>query len=254
MGSSTGGDDVIETNDAEPLTVSDVPTVDAYGTVRAAILNGDLPPGQVYSQAKLSELLGIGRTPLREAVRRLQSEGLLDINPRRRLRIAPLSPVDLGELYSIRIMLETLAVRLTVPQLTDEDLASARDALDRHVDACSARELAAARGPHREFHQILYSRCGDRLLAQVTSLWDQAQRYRQMYVRGASDEIALLQLAESDHEAILAAAVARDEVECADLVVRHLTRTALTTFARLDDDESADQVRVAQQLVLSGRT
>ncbi|GAA3567845.1 GntR family transcriptional regulator [Amycolatopsis ultiminotia] len=228
------------------------PTMDSYNIVRSAILDGQLPPGQIYSQAELSEVLGVGRTPLREAVRRLQSEALLEQSPRRRLRIAPLTLDDLGQLYSMRVVLESLAVRLTVPHLTDAELDDARKALDEHIDACTRQDLSNSREPHRQFHRLLYARCGERMLPQVDSLWDQAQRYRRMYVQGATDEIALLQLAMNDHEEIYAAAVERDAVACSELVARHLTRTALTVFARLADPGAANQVTVAHDFVCFG--
>lgn len=228
------------------------PTVDSYNIVRSAILNGQLPPGKIYSQSELSELLGVGRTPLREAVRRLQSEALLELSPRRRLRIAPLTLEDLGQLYSMRIVLESLAVRLTVPHLTDAELGEARQALDEHIDACTRQDLTNSREPHRRFHRLLYARCGTRMLPQVDSLWDQAQRYRRMYVQGATDEIALLQLAMNDHEEIYAAAVERDATACSEQVARHLTRTAMTVFARLDGPVEGDQVTVAHDLVRFG--
>jgi DNA-binding GntR family transcriptional regulator len=235
----------------DAMTTADS-TPDPHEIVRDAILNGELPPGQVYSQSDLSDLLGVGRTPLREAVRRLQSEGLLDVSPRRRLRIAPLTLEDLSQLYSMRIMLETLAVRLTVPHLTATDLAEARRALDEHIDACDRQDLDLAREPHRRFHHLLYSRSGDRLLGQVTNLWDQAQRYRRLYVTGASDEIALLHLAAADHEAIFDAASKGDAARCAELVARHLSRTALTIFAQLDDEEGASVIRIAQDIARNG--
>jgi DNA-binding GntR family transcriptional regulator len=225
---------------------------DSYSVARAAILDGTLPPGKIMSLSELSEVLGIGRTPLREAVRRLQSEALLEATPRRRIRIAPLTAEDLAELYTMRVALESLAVRLTVPLLTDDEIAAARTALDEHLEACARQDLAEARTPHRHFHRALYARCGVRMLAQVESLWDQAERYRRMYVQGGTDELALLQLAAADHEEIFEAASRRDAVLCSELVARHLTRTALTIFARLEDTAGPERIRVALDLVRFG--
>ena len=90
-------------------------TEDVYERIRTAILDGDLAPGAVMSQVALAEELGISRTPLREALRMLQGERLVEAEPNRRVRVAPMSPADLEELYVVRITLEAEALRLSVP-------------------------------------------------------------------------------------------------------------------------------------------
>ena len=98
-------------------------TEDVYERVRNAILDGQLAPGAVMSQVALAEELGISRTPLREALRMLQSEGLVEGEPNRRVRVAPMTASDLEELYVMRVTLEAEALRLSVPRMTSEDLA-----------------------------------------------------------------------------------------------------------------------------------
>jgi DNA-binding GntR family transcriptional regulator len=221
---------------------------DAHERLRRAILEGELEPGRAYSQGEVAELLGIGRTPLREAVRRAQAEGLLSAEPNRRLQVADLDPGDLAELYAMRVMLEPLGVRLTVPRLGEEDLAAIRHTLDAHVEACEKLRLEEARRLHREFHFALFARCGARLHGEIADLWDHAQRYRRLYLRERADEIGLLHLARRDHEAILAAAEAGDATGCAKLSARHMSHVALTLFAHLDLPEEPREVRVALEL------
>src|SRR3954463_15444131 len=93
-----------------------------YQRVREAILEGEIPPGATMSQVALAEELGISRTPLREALRMLQSEGLVDAERNRRVRVAPVSPQDLEELCVMRVTLEAEAIRLAVPRMAAEDL------------------------------------------------------------------------------------------------------------------------------------
>src|ERR1700745_1309753 len=92
-----------------------------HAPLRAAILRGELPAGQTTSQVSLARDLDVGRTPLREALRMLQREGLVVSEPNRRVRIAALSATDAEELYVMRIALEAVAVRITVPTLTSTD-------------------------------------------------------------------------------------------------------------------------------------
>src|SRR3954463_10422789 len=93
-----------------------------YQRVREAILEGEIPPGATMSQVALADELGISRTPLREALRMLQSEGLVDAERNRRVRVAPVSPGDLEGLYVRRVTLEAEAIRLAVPRMAAEDL------------------------------------------------------------------------------------------------------------------------------------
>ena len=96
-----------------------------HAHLRQMILDGTVPPGTVLSQVQLAQVIGVSRTPLREALRMLQEEGLVLAEYNHRVRVAD---IDIGELeyfYASRIMLESLAISLTVPLLTQEDFGCA---------------------------------------------------------------------------------------------------------------------------------
>src|SRR3954466_7399664 len=94
-----------------------------YRRVREAILGGEIAPGSAMSQVALADELGVSRTPLREALRLLQSEGLVDAQANRRVTVKPISAGDLEELVVMRVVLETEAVRRSVDRLLREDVA-----------------------------------------------------------------------------------------------------------------------------------
>src|SRR5689334_14247719 len=147
-------------------------TEDAYDRVRSAILDGELPPGGVMSQVALAEELGISRTPLREALRMLQSEGLVDAERNRRVRVAPLSPADLEELYVMRVALEAQAIRLAVPRMSAEDLARLEGHNAEMAHYAQARDYRRWVIPHQAFHRALTAPAGERFTAVLTQLFD----------------------------------------------------------------------------------
>jgi DNA-binding GntR family transcriptional regulator len=237
-----------ERNGDEPLD-GGASTRHAYEQLRQKILLGELAPGATFSQVQLASQLGVSRTPLREAVRLLQTEGLLNSEPKRRVRVSPLTTEDFEDLYAIRITLDSLAVRLTVPRLTDAELADVRLWYLETTAAAGQGDAAAYREPHRRFHFGLFAHAGPRLVRQVQDLWDHAERYRGLHSQHAGDLPHLVRLGQRDHAAILAAAEARDAPLAARCMAEHLARTALMTLVQIDHRHDPVRVRTALEHV-----
>ncbi|WP_405970531.1 GntR family transcriptional regulator [Streptomyces sp. NBC_00988] len=221
-----------------------------YEQVRDAILSGVLEPGTWVSQVQLAARLNVSRTPLREALRRLQTEGLVQLDFNRRLRVAPLSVPDLESLYALRIVSEPLAVRISVPQLGKDELDEAADCLDR-LRRADHGDQDAVIIPHRRFHFLLFSHCEDRLRLQVEEMWDHAVRYVSLYHRAEDFRLGLITMGRSEHERIFAAAAARDGALAGRLVAEHLARTALTVVAAVAGGHDPRTVREALNFVLT---
>jgi DNA-binding GntR family transcriptional regulator len=235
---------------ADPKPVDS--TQNAYSRLRQQILTGALAPGTIVSQVRLASDLQTSRTPLREALRRLQTEGLIESDFNRRVRVAPLSVADLEALYAMRLGSEPLAVRLTVPGLSQADLdALAGDLAAVHAGADGAQPADIALA-HRSFHIRLVSGVGDRFRRHVEDLWDQAERYRVIYQEYDRNRSALVALAMRDHEEILAAAQARDGVLCARRVAEHLAHAALTIVAKVDSTHDTRTIRESLRQVCDG--
>lgn len=221
----------------------------AYEQLRRKILVGDLAPGATVSQVQLATQLGVSRTPLREAVRLLQTEGLLQSEPKRRVRVAPVTTADFEDLYAMRIVLDSLAVRLTVPALSDAELAELSVA---HLDtaaAASEGDIAGHQEAHRRFHFGLFAHAGARLERQVADLWDHAERYRRLYCQIGGEQEHLRRLANRDHAGILEAAQSRDARLTAKRMGEHLARTALMTLVQADPRHDPVRVRAALEHV-----
>jgi DNA-binding GntR family transcriptional regulator len=224
-------------------------TEHAYAELRNKILVGDLAPGATLSQVQLSEQLGVSRTPLREAIRLLQTEGLLRSERGRRVRVAPLTTEDFEDLYAMRIVLDSLAVRLTIPHLTDDEVADLRIAYLEATAAASQGDVAAYREPHRRFHFGLFAHAGARLEQEVDDLWDHAERYRLLQVEHAGDRAQLVRLGEREHAGILEAAEKGDAELGAKRMAEHLARTSLMTLLQIDHRHEPVRVRAALEHV-----
>ena len=146
-------DHIIATNAANDLTAQDL----VLSSLREAILTAALPPGTRLRQEKLAELFGTSRIPVREALRALEYEGLVTSMPRRGFSVTELDADDIEEVYDLRILLESHAVRLAVPLITDEDLQALEELYAQMVAAASGDQQLAAR---ERFYIRLYSITG----------------------------------------------------------------------------------------------
>lgn len=123
-------------------------------TVRGAILNGIIAPGARLRQEEMADLFGTSRIPVREALRALEYEGLVTSEPHRGFAVTPLDADDIEEVYELRILLESHAVRLAIPMMTDEDLVDLEDLFQAMQSAPTPDEQLAAR---ERFYMRLYS-------------------------------------------------------------------------------------------------
>jgi GntR family transcriptional regulator, rspAB operon transcriptional repressor len=146
--------------------------------LRREILSGEIPAGASKAQLALARDLDVGRTPLREALRMLQHEGLVISEPNRRVRVADLSAADAEQLYAMRIALEAMAVRVTVPELGSRGIAELEGLLAQMDHYMRRRDHAGLRNPHRAFHARLVAGAGERTATTISLLFDHAERYR----------------------------------------------------------------------------
>jgi DNA-binding GntR family transcriptional regulator len=208
----------------------------AHAQLRGLIVRGVLAPGSQLSQVELAKRTGVSTTPLREALRRLEAEGLIESRPNRRPRVRPFACDDLDSVYAARVMLEPLALHMTVPQLSAGGLAELRDSLTamrRAVslpqDDPSFGERSAWEKNHHVFHLRLIAAAPRQLREQIETLIARADRYRRIAVRDdTSDGRAR---GDAEHEAIVEACEAGDAARAASVLRAQLVRSARTVQA-----------------------
>lgn len=189
-----------------------------YQELSARILDGSMQPGSTVRQETLAGALGVSITPLREALRRLESDGLVILEAHRTLTVAPLSAAEVRELYAVRLQLDPFAAGLAA------QVASAA-VLDR-IELLAKRPMkttARARlKTNREFHQAIYHASGNRTLAEVLDrLWDRTDRYRMIVVQVESEERKV----EREHREIADALRSRDVALSTRLMHDHVAET-----------------------------
>jgi len=213
----------------------------AYGLVRERIVRCELEPGAVIQQGRLARELGISTTPLREALRRLMSDGLVELDAHRDARVSTLNAEEARDLVEVRRSLDPLAAGLAAERRTRADLelirATAADLVPLRADP-KLEEL----GSHRLFHHAIYSASHNDLLVQtLDGLWDKADRYRRLALeversqedlnRTHAEHLALVE-AVAAGDAETAAAVMRDHVN-ASLGAKAATRLYTSAAASL---------------------
>jgi DNA-binding GntR family transcriptional regulator len=215
--------------------------------LRGMILSGEIPPGAVVSQLKMAEQLGVSTTPLREAMRQLQVEGLLEAELNMRPRVPELDLDDLHAVYAARIMLESLAISLTVANLDDDAVSVIQADLVKMRRLAKPGDLERWEVAHTAFHRRLIAGVSPAMRPPLTNFFDRAERYRRLSI--LRDEPRGWSVADQEHERIVDACVARDPQTAAAELATHLARTAIALSAAFGPEVDPEPVRRAVALI-----
>jgi DNA-binding GntR family transcriptional regulator len=194
----------------------------AYEELRTRILTGVLPQGSILSQALLAQEIGVSTTPLREALRRLAAEGLVQLESHRDARVASLTADEARDLYVIRENLDPLAASLAAESRTEADIAAIQTTLEQLTPLHDAADLAAMT-VHREFHRAIYTASHNPLLIGILEgLWDKADRYRQIGLQSQKDSEKDRIRVREEHIQIADAVISGDPVRAKEIMQRHV--------------------------------
>lgn len=194
----------------------------AQERIRAAILEGILQPGSRLDQNQLAKDLNTSLVPVREALKKLESEGFVQIVPRRGAFVTDASPKDMEDLYFARSILEGQAGYHAAPNLTDVVLQQLDSLHSQMGRALEAHDYGAFTRLNRQFHFLIYDAAGSYHLSNMVSgLWDLAERYRYRYVY-LKDQSHVIQ---AEHKAILDACHARDSKALREAIIYHMNQT-----------------------------
>ncbi|GAX90114.1 GntR family transcriptional regulator [Effusibacillus lacus] len=128
--------------------------------LREAILKGEFEPGERLVQEELAEAMGVSRMPIREALRQLEKEGLVTLEPHKGAIVTPVTSNDIEEIYYLRAVLEAIAVERSLPNLTQEDKRTLRQLADDMEQAALSEDVEQFVLKNAEFHRIMRKGCG----------------------------------------------------------------------------------------------
>ncbi|MDT2006152.1 GntR family transcriptional regulator [Rhodococcus opacus] len=222
-----------------------------HDAVRQAILKCDLGPDSVVSQVQLAKQFGVSRTPLREVLRLLEHEGLVESRHNRRVRITGFSVDDFEQIYASRVLLESLAARHAMRSMSPAVIEELARTLDVMRAAAEDNDYEAWHQPHRRFHTLVTQQAGPRISQQIEQLADHADRYRRIY---ATRGQLTFQMGLPPHERILESSRQFDAEGVARAVARHLAGAAISALRTLSPDHDPALVRHALDMALSTRT
>jgi DNA-binding GntR family transcriptional regulator len=224
--------------------LGDVPRRTAHEEVRdrlrLAILGSVLPPGTPLILSELSAKLGVSRTPIREAIRDLTAEGLVDFDSYRSSVVHRATLEEAQEIYDLRIMLEPVAVRRAVPAISDEALDRAREfqeAMTQTDDVGTWVQL------NRDFHGVLMEPAGSpRLLSIIAGLRNAAAVQVAMSIRARPEQLTH---GNEDHARIVEAYVRRDPDAAAEITVEHL-RSTMRAIEAYEPDQRTNAAQASR--------
>lgn len=197
-------------------------TDQAYEAILAGILNGAIGPGEQLVLQDLADELGTSLQPIREAIRRLDATGIIEVAPHRGARVRPLSDEDFDDTYRARLAIESILVEYAAEHFSAEDASAASAALERQRDAAERGDAAGASDAHEEFHFTVYRAARSPwLFRSMLPTWRNAERYR---ISGLVDRGAVAQRL-VEHQAILDACVRHDAAAAREALRDHLLRT-----------------------------
>jgi DNA-binding GntR family transcriptional regulator len=224
----------------EPRLIDRASLVDrATAALREEILAGVLPPDTPIHLSATADRLGVSPIPVREALRILASEGLVEQVPQRGFRVRAVTLSDLEDTYRLRAVLDPLAARLAVPNLIDDDLQHLEQTLAAMGEANAAGHYAELRRLHRQFHFGIYQAAQSPWLVRFLSmLWDNGERY---WIPSVHHE--------AGHRRILRACAARDAARVEALVREHREESRQAVEQRLKQLRNASPSALAQTRV-----
>lgn len=201
-----------------------------FNTLRRAILRGELKPGERLMEIQLANKLGVSRTPIREAIRKLELEGLVLMIPRKGAEVAEITEKNLRDVLEVRCALEELAVQLACERIDKAKLQDLHAAAEHFCEILDSDDITAIGEADEAFHDVIFAATdNERLIQLLNNLREQMYRYRIEYLKKKECHPQLLE----EHAAIIEAIEAHDKEKATQITTQHIANQANTVVDTL---------------------
>ena len=219
-----------EVNMNEYLPLRDV----VFNTLRMAILKGELKPGERLMEIQLANRLGVSRTPIREAIRKLELEGLVLMIPRKGAEVAKITVKNLRDVLEVRRALEELAVQIASDNITEEEINALKKAAKDFERTVKGNNLTEITEADVNFHEIIYLATQNQRLIQILgNLREQMYRYRAEYLKDSKTHKKLIE----EHDNIIAALEVHDKDSAVEAICIHIDNQEISVMNNIVERE-----------------
>lgn len=200
-------------------------------TLREAILKGELEPGERLMEIALAQKLGVSRTPIREAIRKLELEGLVVMAPRKGAEVAEITLKDVKDVLEVRKNLEDLAVELACKKATEEDIEEMKRAHEEFIKTLSQKDLTVIAEADVKFHDVIYKTTDNKRLIQIlNNLREQMYRYRLEYIKDEKKRMIVT----DEHLQIIEAIKNKDVDSAKEYIQVHINNQEKTIVEKIN--------------------
>ena len=209
-----------------------------FNTLRRAILKGELEPGERLMEIALANKLGVSRTPIREAIRKLELEGLVVMIPRKGAEVARITEKDLRDVLEVRTSLEKLAIELACDRITEDDIHDLKLACKDFEESFGKDDLTTIAEKDVAFHDIIFrSTKNARLIQILNNLREQMYRYRVEYLKDVESRKTLVE----EHYAVYRALKARNQQQAVKDICIHIVNQQNAILRSLEQMNKEEQ-------------
>lgn len=220
-----------EVNMNEYLPLRDV----VFNTLRKAILRGELKPGERLMEIQLANKLGVSRTPIREAIRKLELEGLVLMIPRKGAEVAQITEKNMQDVLEVRKALEELSVQLACERITPEQVEEMKLAAEEFRKVLKSGDVTKIAEADVKFHDIIFDATNNqRLITLLNNLREQMYRFRVEYLKQKECYPQLLE----EHDKLIALISGGEVEEACELMGRHIDNQASTVSDVIRRDQA----------------
>ena len=205
---------------------------EVFNTLREKILKGVYKPGERLMEIHLADQLGVSRTPIREAIRMLELEGLVKMVPRKGAQVAKISKEDLQDVLEVRKALDTLSVKLACERITEDEIKLLNNAERDFEKALASKDVREIAEADVAFHDVIHAATKNgRLKSMISNLAERIYRYRFEYIKQQSDGGKTLML---EHREIMRCIESRDVESAVKATEIHIDNQEISISEQLD--------------------